>query len=94
MDKLKKRANKQARELVLKKLTRVKVRVTYQWHVEAELEKKLDKKKAVIQKIAKKLLPKVRKAEIAKKKAVSLVIKNFKDYLIEKPKRYTLPLVV
>ena len=44
MDKLKKRANKQARELLLKKLTKVKVRVTYQFR-RTELEKKLDKKK-------------------------------------------------
>ena len=68
MDKLKKRANKQARELLLKKLTKGKGKGDLSMKRRAELEKKLDKKKAVIQKIAKKLLPKVRKAEIAKKK--------------------------
>jgi len=68
MDKLKKRANKQARELLLKKLTKGKGKGDLSMARRAELEKKLDKKKAVIQKIAKKLLPKVRKAEIAKKK--------------------------
>ena len=68
MDKLKKRANKQARELLLKKLTKGKGKGDLSMARRQELEKKLDKKKAVIQKIAKKLLPKVRKAEIAKKK--------------------------
>ena len=59
MDKLKKRANKQARELLLKKLTKGKGKGDLSFARRQELEKKLDKKKAVIQKIAKKLLPKV-----------------------------------
>ena len=68
MDKLKIRANKQARELLLKKMTKGKGKDQLSLARRQELEKKLDKKKAVIAKIAKKLLPKVRKKELEKKR--------------------------
>lgn len=68
MDKLKVRANKQARELLLKKMTKGKGKDQLSLARRQELEKKLDKKKAVIAKIAKKLLPKVRKKELEKKR--------------------------
>ena len=66
MDKLKVRANKQARELLLKKMTKGKGKDQLSLARRQELEKKLDKKKAVIGKIAKKLLPKSEKERVRK----------------------------
>ncbi len=68
MDTLKKRARKQARNLLLKKITKDIPKGELSFARRQSIEKQLDKKKAVIDKIAKKLLPKVRKAEIEKKK--------------------------
>ena len=67
-DKLKSRAVKQARNLLLKKLTKDIPKAELSFARRQEIEKKLEKKKAVIQKIAKKLFPKVRAAEIQKKR--------------------------
>tara|TARA_B100001057_G_C22148602_1_gene681107 strand:+ start:147 stop:530 length:384 start_codon:yes stop_codon:yes gene_type:complete len=68
MDTLKKRARKQARNLILKKITKNIPKGELSFARRQSIEKQLDKKKAVIDKIAKKLLPKVRQAEIQKKK--------------------------
>tara|TARA_B100000900_G_scaffold405065_1_gene414175 strand:+ start:576 stop:983 length:408 start_codon:yes stop_codon:yes gene_type:complete len=68
MDTLKKRARKQARNLLLKKITKDIPKGELSFARRQSIEKQLDKKKAVIDKIAKKLLPKVRQAEIQKKK--------------------------
>jgi hypothetical protein len=65
---LKKRANKQARNLIFKKLTKGKTRSELPPARRAEIEKRLDKMKGRIQKIAMRILPKVRKMEIARKK--------------------------
>tara|TARA_A100001015_G_C14335382_1_gene460952 strand:- start:8 stop:370 length:363 start_codon:yes stop_codon:yes gene_type:complete len=64
METLKKRARKQARNLLLKKITKDIPKGELSFARRQSIEKQLDKKKAVIDKIAKKLLPKVRKAEI------------------------------
>jgi len=68
MDTLKKRARKQARNLLLKKITKDIPKGELSFARRQSIEKQLDKKKAVVDKIAKKLLPKVRQAEIQKKK--------------------------
>ena len=68
METLKKRARKQARYLLLKKITKDIPKGELSFARRQSIEKQLDKKKAVVDKIAKKLLPKVRKAEIDKKK--------------------------
>ena len=65
---LKKRANKQARNLIFKKLTKGKTRSELPPARRQEIEKRLDKMKGRIQKIAMRILPKVRKMEIARKK--------------------------
>ena len=68
METLKKRARKQARNLLLKKITKDIPKGELSFARRQSIEKQLDKKKAVVDKIAKKLLPKVRQAEIQKKK--------------------------
>ena len=68
METLKKRARKQARNLLLKKITKDIPKGELSFARRQSIEKQLDKKNAVVDKIAKKLLPKVRKAEIEKKK--------------------------
>ena len=70
-EKIKKTAMKQARDLLAKKILKDKSKADLSISGKENLEKKLDKKKAVIKKIAKKLLPKIKKAEserLAKKK--------------------------
>ena len=68
---LKKRAEKQARNILVKKLTKDKSKDELSYGQRQSIEKQLDKKKAAIKKIAKKLLPKVKQAdrEKLKKKA-------------------------
>ena len=67
-EKLETRARKKARELILKKITKdiPKSELTFQRR--AELEKRLDKMKPRIDRLAKKMLPKVRQAELAKRR--------------------------
>jgi len=70
-EKLKKRAMKKARDIVTKKLLKDKDKSDLSISGKENLEKRLAKKKLVIAKIAKKILPKVRKAEnerLAKKR--------------------------
>jgi len=56
-EKLKIRANKQAREILIKKILKDKNKADLSFSGRQALEKKIDKKKAAIAKIAKKLLP-------------------------------------
>ena len=67
-EKLKKRAQKQARMTILKKITKGIDKGELSMSRRQSIEKRLDKMKPKIQKLAKKLLPKVRKAELAKKR--------------------------
>ena len=62
-EKLKTRAMKKARDMVAKKLLKDKDKSDLSISGKENLEKRLAKKKAVIAKIAKRILPKVRKAE-------------------------------
>ena len=70
-EKLKTRAMKKARDIVTKKILKDKDKSDLSLAAKETLEKRLDKKKAVIAKIAKRILPKVRKTEnerLAKKR--------------------------
>ena len=67
-EKLKKRAMKQARMTILKKITKGIDKGDLSMSRRQGIEKRLDKMKPKIQKLAKKLLPKVRKAELTKKR--------------------------
>ena len=70
-EKLKKRAMKKARDMVTKKLLKDKDKSDLSISGKENLEKRLAKKKLVIAKIAKKILPKIRSAEnerLAKKR--------------------------
>lgn len=65
-DQLKKRAEKQARNLLLKKILKDRSKDDLSFAQKQEIEKKLDKKKGAIKKIAKKLLPSVKAKDRAK----------------------------
>ena len=65
-EKLKSRAEKQARNLIIKKILKNKSKDQLSFAARGELEKKVAKKSAAIKKIAKKLLPMVKKADRAK----------------------------
>ena len=65
-DQLKKRAEKQARNLLLKKILKDRSKDDLSFAQKQEIEKKLDKKKGAIKKIAKKLLPVVKAKDRAK----------------------------
>ena len=62
-EKLKKRAVKKARGIIAKKIAAGKSKDEIGFAQRNQIEKMLDKKKAVIQKLAKRLLPQVKKAE-------------------------------
>ena len=62
-EKLKKRAAKKARDIIAKRILKDKSKSDLSIAGREALEKKLAKKKAVIKKIARKILPKIRKAE-------------------------------
>jgi len=68
--KLEKRAQKAARKLIVKKITKDLPKEKLSMARKAEIEKRLDKPavKARIKMLAKRLLPKVRKAEVERKK--------------------------
>jgi thiamine kinase-like enzyme len=68
MDTLKKRAMKQARNMIIKKITKGKDKGDMSMARKQSIEKRLDKMKPKIAKIAKKILPKVRKMEMERKK--------------------------
>jgi hypothetical protein len=70
-EKLKKRAMKKARDIIAKRILKDKDKSDLSMAAKETLEKRLAKKKAVIAKIAKKILPKIRSAEnerLAKKR--------------------------
>ena len=67
-EKLKKKANKAAREVLTKKILKGKKKGDLSFAARSDLEKKLAKKKGAIQKIAKKLLPTIKKKDRAKLK--------------------------
>lgn len=68
MDKLKKRAKKQARTMFFKKLTKGADKGKLSFARRQEIEKRLDKMRPKIDKVARKLLPKVRKMEKDRKR--------------------------
>ena len=63
MDVIKKRALKKARLLLLKKMTKGQGKDELSFAKRAELEKRLSKKQGAIQRLAKKMIPDVRKAD-------------------------------
>lgn len=65
---LMKRARKAARNILIKKLMKVDNKGEQTAARKQEIEKRLDKMGPAIERIAKRLLPKVRKAELAKKR--------------------------
>ena len=67
-EKLQGRAEKQARNILIKKILKDKDKGDLSFGARRDLEKKLDKKKGAIKKIAKKLLPKVKQADREKLK--------------------------
>lgn len=67
-EKLKARAQKQARDIIIKKILKGKSKNDLGFAARTDLEKKVDKKKGAINKIAKKILPAVKKADKLKLK--------------------------
>ena len=67
-EKLQKRAEKKARDILVKKITKDKSKDELSYAARANIEKQLEKKKGAIKKIAKKLLPQVKKADREKLK--------------------------
>ena len=62
-EKILKRAQKQARDMLAKKILKDRSKADLSISGKENLEKKLDKKKVLIKRIAKKLIPKIKKAE-------------------------------
>jgi len=71
LDVLKKRARKAAREVLLKKMTKDVSKSDLSMSRRMDIEKRLDKKKAVIDKLARKMIPQVRKKELERKRGKS-----------------------
>jgi len=67
-EKLQGRAEKQARNILVKKILKDKDKSDLGYSARAGIEKRLAKKKGAIKRIAKKLLPQVKKADRAKLK--------------------------
>lgn len=67
-EKLKSRANKAAREFLIKKMLKGKSKADLSFAARAGIEKKLANKKGMISKIAKKMLPGIKKKDRAKLK--------------------------
>jgi thiamine kinase-like enzyme len=68
MDTLKKRARKQARNIILKKLTKDIDKSELSLARRRDIEKRLDKKKNVIDKMSRKLIPQVRQQDKDRKR--------------------------
>jgi|TARA_B110000908_G_C10199061_1_gene424451 hypothetical protein len=68
-EKLKSRANKAAREFLIKKMLKGKSKSDLSFAARSGIEKKLANKKGMISKIAKKLLPSIKKKDRAKLKS-------------------------
>lgn len=62
-EKLKIRAYKKARDILTQKILKDRKKEDLPMSGKMELEKKLDKKQAIIKKIAKRILPQIKKAE-------------------------------
>jgi hypothetical protein len=71
MEVLKKRARKQARNMLMKKITKDIPKSELSFARRQEIEKRLDKMGPKIDKIAKKILPQVRKQEMERKRGKS-----------------------
>lgn len=71
MDVLKKRARKAARNVLVKKMTKDVPKGELSLARRQDIEKRLDKKKNVIDKLSRKLLPQVRKKELERKKGAN-----------------------
>ena len=67
-DKLQKRARRAARTAILKKLTKDLPKSELNYARRQEIEKRLDKMKPRIDRLAKKMFPAIRKKEVARKK--------------------------
>ena len=67
-EQLKKRAEKTARNMLLKKILKDRGKEDLSFSGRQDIEKKLDKKKAAIKKIAKKILPSIKAKDRAKLK--------------------------
>lgn len=65
-EKLQRRAEKKARDVLTKKITKGKGKAELSFGQRQNIEKQLDKKKGAIKRIAKKLLPFIRKKDRAK----------------------------
>ena len=65
-EKILKRAQIQARDIFAQKILKGKNKADLSQSGKVDLEKKLDKKKAVIKSLAKRLIPKVKQAETAR----------------------------
>jgi len=65
-EKLQKRAEKKARDILTKKITKGKSKAMLSFAQRQNVEKQLEKKKGAIKKIAKKILPLIRKKDRAK----------------------------
>ena len=70
-ERLKTRAMKQARDVVRAKFVKGKSYQELSYAEKIQLDKKVEKKQALIKKIAKKLLPKIKKAEAQRVKQVA-----------------------
>jgi hypothetical protein len=68
VERLKKRARRQARNAILNKILKGKDKGELSYGARASIEKRVNKRAAMIQRMAKKLLPQVRKADRAKMK--------------------------
>lgn len=68
-EQLKQRAEKAARNMLIKKITKDKDKSDLSFAQRTSIEKQLEKKKGAIKKIAKKLLPQLRKDDREKKAA-------------------------
>ena len=66
--KVKKKAQKAARNLLIRKILKGRSRSSLSMGAKKELEKRLEKKASTIQRIAKKMIPKVRAKEMLKTK--------------------------
>ena len=66
--KVAKKANKAARNLLIRKILKGRSKSDLSMGAKKELEKRLEKKKSAIQRIAKKMIPKVRAKEMMKTK--------------------------
>ena len=73
---LERKARKRARMILIKKMIKDKDYNTFSIGQKKDIESKLEKKKAAIEKIARKLIPQVKKSEAAKRKPKVKMDKN------------------